>query len=228
MRSLVEELDHRSVAVKSNAVHQVVDVIAIKAARRRENDVIILALDETGRLDGFWRVAVPLVFRNELEIVVADIENSSGSSVLDRDGHASFRGDQAHVPHGFVAEELGKAPEVGFHRTAHPARQELDVGPVILGQQTAGSGHDLFKPPCNGLAPDAGSKPQGPTNLVRNLPFRSDGPIMEVTDQGLLLAVAQPDHGQNRARIGGDDRAQIAVDRAPQRDVVLRFDILDA
>src|SRR5208283_4106514 len=94
------------------------------------------------------------------------------------DGHASFRGDQAHVPHGFVAEELGKAPEVGFHRTAHPVRQELDVGPVILGQQTAGSGHDLFKSPCNGLAPDAGSKPQGPTNLMRNLPFRSDGPIV--------------------------------------------------
>ncbi len=74
---------------------------------------------------------------------------------------------------------------------------------------------------------DRRPEPERPADLGGDLPALVDRPVAEVPDQGLLLAVAQPGHGQDRAGIRGDDRPQVAVAREPQGHVILGFDILD-
>ena len=57
--------------------------------------------------------------------------------------------------------------------------------------------------------------------------FGSIVPSVQVADQGFFLAVAQPGHGQQCARVGGDGRAQVSIDRETQCNVVLGLDVLD-
>ncbi len=102
-----------------------------------------------------------------------------------------------------------------------------EVGPVVLGKEPAGPADDR---PRAAAATSPAAVPvriAAPTDFGRNPPLAVDRAVGEVADQGLLLAVAQPGDGQDRARVGRDGRAQVAVDREPQGHVVFRLDVLD-
>ena len=71
------------------------------------------------------------------------------------------------------------------------------------------------------LVAPAGLAAQLLADIGGDLPAAVERAVGQVADQGLLLAVAQPGDRQDRAGIGGDDRAEIPVDREPQRGVVL-------
>ena len=77
------------------------------------------------------------------------------------------------------------------------------------------------------LALPSGPDLDGLADLVGDRPSGVDGPVGDVADQGLLLAVAEPGDGQDGARVGGDGGAEVAVDREPEGQVILRLDVLD-
>ena len=54
-----------------------------------------------------------------------------------------------------------------------------------------------------------------------------DGSVSQIANQDFFLAIAKPGHRQDRAGVGRDDRAQVAIDREPEPDVILRLDVLD-
>ena len=129
---------------------------------------------------------------------------------------------------GVFAEKFGVAAQVGPHRPAHPVRQELEVGPVILGKKAAGLVRRSVRAPGRGLVAAPGLAAQLVAGSRRGYPSAASiVPSARSRIKVCFLAIAQPGHRQDRAGIGRDDRAQIAVDREPKRDVVLRFDVLD-
>src|SRR6516165_10224027 len=107
MCSLVEKLDHRSAVVESDAADKIMDVVAVKSPRGGQDDVIMGTGNELASKHGFGGLAFSLVFGNELEEMMANVEDSRRCSVLDRDGHTSLRGNQADIPDRLVTEKLG-------------------------------------------------------------------------------------------------------------------------
>ena len=61
--------------MKADATDQVGNVVAIKPAGRRQHDEIISPLDQVGRLDGLGLGQIALLFGNELEVVMPDVED---------------------------------------------------------------------------------------------------------------------------------------------------------
>src|SRR5690606_40702695 len=87
---------------------------------------------EEGRGGG----VLPLLCRDELEEVGADVEEAGGGVVLQRDGHAAFAGGEAVIADGDVAEPLAESGQVGGATAAGPDADELGVRPVVAGAES--------------------------------------------------------------------------------------------
>ena len=57
---------------------------------------------------------------------------------------------------------------------------------------------------------------QVPPDIGGDFPSRVDGAVGQIANQHLLLPIAQTGHRQDCARIGCDDRPQVAIDRKPE------------
>src|SRR5271166_5649928 len=97
MRPFIEELDQRGLSAKSNAPHQVGNMVPIEASGCREQDEVVASLDQVGRHDGLWFGTIALLLRNKFKIVVPYVENAGRGAILDRNRHPPFRRDQTDV-----------------------------------------------------------------------------------------------------------------------------------
>ncbi len=221
MRSLVEELDQRGLPMKPGAADEVMNHITIEPAGRRRNDEVSPAFDQVGGLDDLGVVLPFLALGDEFAVVSGDVEDSGRRSILDRNREAPFGRDQADVADGSVAEVFGIPLEIRPHRPAGPVRQELEVGPVVLRQESAGPLDQRFETFRGFLHFPAIANLDGFADLVGDRPLRVDGPVGDVANQGFLLAVAESSDGEDRAGVGGDRRAEVSIDREPERQIIL-------
>ena len=124
VRALAQELDQRRAVVEAGHAHQVVNVVAVQAVRRRRQDEVAAALLQlVGGQHGRLR-AVGFFLGDELEVVRGDVEDAAGGAVGHRDGHAAFAGDQADVAHRRVAEIAREVPQVRADAAARPVADE--------------------------------------------------------------------------------------------------------
>src|SRR5271157_4397193 len=183
MRSLVEKFDHRRPVVESDAADKIMDVVAVKSARGGQDNIIMSTGDEVAGQHGLWGLAFPLVFGNELEEVMADIEDSRRRPVLDRDGHASLGGDQADITDRLLTERFRVTAEIGLHRPAHPVGEKVELRPIVTWQETAGSLDDLLQPAGCPPPPEPDRKRQRTTDLRRYLPFGCQAAVVKVANE---------------------------------------------
>ena len=80
--TLVEELDQGRLALEADAADEVVDVVAVEAAGGGQEDEVVAALDQVGGLDGLGVLVPVLIFGNELEVVVPEVEEAGGGAIL--------------------------------------------------------------------------------------------------------------------------------------------------
>jgi hypothetical protein len=114
-------------------------------------------------------------------------------------------------PSDAIAEVFGIPLEIATHRPAGPVGQELEVRPVILRQEPTGPLDDRFEPLRRALHLPSIADLDAFADLVGDRPARVDGSVGNVADQAFLLAIAKTRDGENRARAGGDGRAQVAI-----------------
>src|SRR5207244_12012260 len=86
-----------------------------------------------------------LIFRTELEIERADVQDAAGGAVGKRNRHSAFTGNQAYVAHWFVAKILGVVPQEGAYAAARPVAEQCVRRPVIPRIENACLAHDCFQ-----------------------------------------------------------------------------------
>ena len=147
--------------------------------------------------------------------------------VLERDGHAALAGDQADVADGVLRAEVARVvAQVGADAAAGPVAQHARLGPVVPGVEGAGAvGDGLKEAGLGGVA----AQLRGDDGADRggDVEARVKGAVSDVADQRLLLLVAGPGQGDHRARVGGDDHADVARHAKAQGEVVPGPDVLD-
>jgi len=94
-----EKFDDRGLSFKTYTTHEVVNLVPVEPARGCGKNVIVLPFDQVCSLNGFRLVALGLVFGNELKIMASDVQDPSGSSILNWYGKTSLGGNQADVTH---------------------------------------------------------------------------------------------------------------------------------
>ena len=119
----IEERQERYLSLEAIAAHDVMDVIAIKSGRRREQDEVVPAGLQFMGLQHRGIGTIDLLLGNELVVVVHVVEHPAARTIAQRYGHASFAGRQTVVAQGRLAVVLFQPRQIDAHRAAHPHGQ---------------------------------------------------------------------------------------------------------
>ena len=83
------------------------------------------------------RLLLVLFDRNELEIMVVEIEQAGRRAVGERNRHAAFAGRETVVADCGLAVQLGQLRHKHADRSASPHREDLQIRPGMFRQQRA-------------------------------------------------------------------------------------------